>query len=157
MARIRSYWRTRGLLLGVGGAAVLTIAGIAYASIPDSNGVIHGCYVDAGRGTLRVIDTEVGEAYGIGEVAIQWNQTRARKDLRELRVRWAMKVRGFQSGILVPATFTSVGAHPAARRELHRVSNRSFNNPSLRLDTSVRSVSCQRDRLVQRHGTALRS
>jgi hypothetical protein len=75
MARIRSYWRTRGLLLGVGVAGALTIAGIAYASIPDSNGVIHSCYVDAGRGTLRVIDTEVGEAFGIGEVAIQWNQT----------------------------------------------------------------------------------
>jgi hypothetical protein len=38
MARVKSYWRTRMLLLGVGVAAALPIAGIAYASIPDSNG-----------------------------------------------------------------------------------------------------------------------
>jgi hypothetical protein len=114
MARVKSYWRTRMLLLGVGVAAALPIAGIAYASIPDSNGVIHGCYLDAGRGTLRVIDTEAGEACGNSEVAIEWNQTgpqrpqgpqghrdrrgrKARKDLRVLRVPWAMKVRESRS------------------------------------------------------------
>jgi hypothetical protein len=33
----------------------LAAAGIAYASIPDANGVIHGCY-SKDNGSLRAID-----------------------------------------------------------------------------------------------------
>jgi hypothetical protein len=37
-------------------AVVVAGAGIAWATIPDSNGVIHACYKD-GNGDLRVVDT----------------------------------------------------------------------------------------------------
>jgi hypothetical protein len=48
-------------------------AGIAYASIPDSGGVIHGCYKIAG-GALRVIDPATGSCLN-SETSIAWNQT----------------------------------------------------------------------------------
>jgi hypothetical protein len=51
----------------------------AWATIPDANGVIHGCYRTSGppnsRGALRVIDIEAGQTCGSGEVALSWNQT----------------------------------------------------------------------------------
>ena len=37
---------------------VLLASGIAYATIPDANGVIHGCYQKSG-GALRVLDDSV--------------------------------------------------------------------------------------------------
>jgi exopolysaccharide biosynthesis protein len=37
----------------------LAAGGIAYASIPDSAGVIHGCYATK-DGSLRVVDTDAG-------------------------------------------------------------------------------------------------
>ncbi len=47
----------RGTLVGLGAGAVLALAaGIAYATIPDSNGTIHACYKN-GNGALRAIDT----------------------------------------------------------------------------------------------------
>jgi len=56
----------------------LTAAGIASATIPDSSGVIHGCYAKASGGappgTLRVIDTGLGQSCGLNEVALNWNQ-----------------------------------------------------------------------------------
>ena len=59
-------------------AAALAAAGIAYASIPDSSGVIHGCYAKTSGGTtpgtLRVIDTGLGQSCGLNEVALSWNQ-----------------------------------------------------------------------------------
>ena len=59
--------------------ALLGLAGIAYATIPDSNGVIHGCYTKASSstqppGSLRVIDTGLGQSCGLNEVALNWNQ-----------------------------------------------------------------------------------
>lgn len=57
-------------LLMVGG---VWAARAAYATIPDSSGVIHACY-DMGNGTLRVIDTEAGEACRPQETALSWNQ-----------------------------------------------------------------------------------
>ena len=42
-------------LLGGGAVLALAVAGIAYAAIPDSSGVIHGCY--SKTGALRVIDS----------------------------------------------------------------------------------------------------
>jgi hypothetical protein len=48
--------------------------GIAYASIPDSSGVIHGCYKTTGGG-LRVIDTDRGATCTTGEKSLNWNQT----------------------------------------------------------------------------------
>jgi len=45
---------------------------IAYASIPDANGVIHGCYKKTG-GTLRVVDGPTVQC-AANEVALSWNQ-----------------------------------------------------------------------------------
>lgn len=54
--------------------AVLVLGIIAYASIPDANGVIHGCYKKSG-GTLRVIDDATSQCDSRAETAIQWSQT----------------------------------------------------------------------------------
>jgi hypothetical protein len=48
--------------------------GVAYATIPDSGGVIHGCYLKS-IGSLRVIDPSAGQRCAGVEKAIQWNQT----------------------------------------------------------------------------------
>ena len=61
------------LLIGLFLAVGLWAVSIVYASIPDSNGVIHACY-DGGNGTLRVIDAEAGAACRPQEVALSWNQ-----------------------------------------------------------------------------------
>jgi hypothetical protein len=55
----------------------LAAGSIAYANIPDSGGVIHGCYkkTSPNQGTLRVIDTEKGQACSNAESALPWNQT----------------------------------------------------------------------------------
>lgn len=55
-------------------AGILVLAaGAAYATIPDSNGVIHGCYAKSG-GTLRVIDAGVTSCK-TGETSLDWNRT----------------------------------------------------------------------------------
>jgi len=54
------------------GVAVAVAAGVAYATIPGSNGVIHGCYNKAGA--LRVIDVGDGAGCVAGETALEWNQ-----------------------------------------------------------------------------------
>jgi hypothetical protein len=57
------------MVLAVGAAG-----GIAYAAIPDSAGVIHGCYQKA-NGSLRVIDTQAGGKCSSVENPLDWNQT----------------------------------------------------------------------------------
>lgn len=54
-------------------AIVLGGAAIALASIPDSHGVIHGCYT-VKTGTLRVIDTGKGQKCVTGQHALNWSQ-----------------------------------------------------------------------------------
>src|SRR3954452_1462040 len=58
------------------GLATLVVAGggIAYAAIPDSGGVIHGCFKD--NGDLRVIDPAAAkkDACKNNETALTWNQ-----------------------------------------------------------------------------------
>ena len=51
--------------------------GIASASIPASDGVIHSCYSTTSNpiGRLRVIDTSAGQSCSPGEVALNWNQS----------------------------------------------------------------------------------
>ena len=49
------------------------VAGNALATIPDSKGVIHGCYNDV-LGTVRVIDSPAQKCTAI-EKAIAWDQT----------------------------------------------------------------------------------
>jgi len=57
------------LIVGVGAA----VGGIAYASIPDSNGVIHGCYRPT-SGQLIVIKSN-GKGCETGWTPLNWNQT----------------------------------------------------------------------------------
>jgi hypothetical protein len=52
-------------------AALLVSTGIATASIPDSSGLIHGCY--AKGGDFRIIDAP-REQCKAGEKAMQWNE-----------------------------------------------------------------------------------
>jgi len=63
-------------LLGGGAVLALAVAGIAYAAIPDSSGVIHGCY--SKTGALRVIDSTAKCANG--ETALAWNQKGVKGD-----------------------------------------------------------------------------
>ncbi len=52
----------------------LMAGGVAYASIPDSTGVVHGCYGKL-NGALRVIDTAKSQKCAANELALNWNQT----------------------------------------------------------------------------------
>jgi len=61
------------LALVVAGA-LMVAGGIAYATIPDSGGVIHGCY-DKSWGTLRVIDTGKPQTCTKFESPLSWSQT----------------------------------------------------------------------------------
>jgi hypothetical protein len=56
-------------------AAGLAAGGIAYASIPDSSGVIHACFKKASpnQGQLRVIDTERGQVCSSNENTVEWS------------------------------------------------------------------------------------
>lgn len=61
----------RAAVLGAAISALLLSTGIAAASIPDTSGVIHGCY--AKGGDIRVIDAP-REQCKAGEKAVDWNQ-----------------------------------------------------------------------------------
>ena len=54
-------------------ASLLTVSGLALASIPAANGVLTGCY--AKDGSLRVIDAAAGAKCTSKEKALTWNQT----------------------------------------------------------------------------------
>lgn len=71
-------FRTRTLASVAAIVAALAVSGIAYATIPDTTGVIHGCYAKSSGGStpgaLRVVDTGLGQSCGLNEVALSWNQ-----------------------------------------------------------------------------------
>jgi len=70
---LRKLSRSRLVSASVMSSALLVLAGaVAFASIPDSAGVIHGCYNKA-TGALRVIDTATDQCRP-SETAISWNQ-----------------------------------------------------------------------------------
>src|SRR5579859_1551821 len=77
MRHLNKLGKGSRLLLAVAvGGAVFGIASAVQASIPDANGVIHGCYVKAGnpsQGALRVIDSAA--ACKPIENPLDWNQT----------------------------------------------------------------------------------
>jgi hypothetical protein len=78
MGERRSYApRRRAALLAAFGAAGFAVAaGIAYATIPDSNGVFHAC-VKEGNGAVRLIDPSAPGKAGRckhKEAAVSWNQ-----------------------------------------------------------------------------------
>jgi len=55
-------------------AAAVVIGGISYASIPDSSGVIHGCYNTAGTDhSLGVINSAVTAKCPSGSTGLNWN------------------------------------------------------------------------------------
>ena len=67
---MRSSIGRRGWFPVLSAAGVMALAsGIAYATIPDDDGVIHGCY--SARGILRVIDPAVTDC-SAGETALDW-------------------------------------------------------------------------------------
>lgn len=57
-------------------ALFVALGGAAAAVIPDSSGVVHGCYQKNG-GMLRVIDSDTGATCRASEVALNWSQTGA--------------------------------------------------------------------------------
>jgi hypothetical protein len=67
--------RPRWLVLAAGVCGMLAVGGIAYATIPDAGGVIHGCYTKPNSpgtpGALRVIDE--GQHCLASEAAISWS------------------------------------------------------------------------------------
>ncbi len=64
--------RSRRIVVLCAAIAVAAAAGAAYATIPDSSGVIHACYA-ASDGTLQVIDPSKGERCKRHETALDWN------------------------------------------------------------------------------------
>ena len=69
--------RTKALVASAVVVAALAATGIAYATIPDSAGAIHGCYGNK-DGSLRVVDTGSGGACDSKkETALSWNQAGA--------------------------------------------------------------------------------
>src|SRR6476469_8121109 len=64
---------TRRLWLGLAVAAPLALgASVAFGSIPDSGGVIHGCYLS--NGNLRVVDSPSATCKS-NETALDWSTT----------------------------------------------------------------------------------
>jgi hypothetical protein len=63
----------RGVAAAVVVVAAIAVGGIAYASIPDANGVIHGCYRKT-TGELIVIDSG-GKGCEEGWKPLNWSQT----------------------------------------------------------------------------------
>jgi hypothetical protein len=75
MKRVQSLSRgSRLLLVLVLGAAVFGVVSGVQAAIPDSSGVINGCY-QKNVGNLRVIDPSAGDSCRPSEIAISWSQT----------------------------------------------------------------------------------
>jgi len=68
---VRGRFRNTGRRLALVAVLALVGAGIGYAAIPDSSGVIHGCY-STKTGALRVIDSSAKCANA--EIALNWNQ-----------------------------------------------------------------------------------
>jgi hypothetical protein len=62
------------LLALVIAGALMVAGGIAYATIPDTGGVIHGCY-EKTWGALRVIDTGKPQKCSKFETPLSWSQT----------------------------------------------------------------------------------
>lgn len=70
---LRKLSRSRLASASVVSSVLLVLAGaVAFANIPDSAGVIHGCYKNA-TGGLRVIDSAT-DTCRPNETAISWNQ-----------------------------------------------------------------------------------
>lgn len=70
--------KKRALVATLAGAALIPLGagiGIAYASIPATDGTVHGCYQSSGlgNGALYVIDS--ADSCPTGYTALNWQQT----------------------------------------------------------------------------------
>jgi hypothetical protein len=66
---------TKKATIWIAAVSTLAVTCIASAAIPDSGGVIHGCYASK-DGSLRVVDTGASGACDTKkETALDWNQT----------------------------------------------------------------------------------
>ena len=103
---------TKGTL-GLVVLCVLAVGGIALASIPDGNGVIHGCYRNSSGHDLRVIDSP-SESCTSNEVALNWNQTGPQGPAGAAGEQRYYTVSRFEALILQPSSFasTSVACDP---------------------------------------------
>ena len=67
------------LILPIGIAALVggLTSAVVLAAIPDSGGIIHGCYKTSGgqTGALRVIDSDIGATCTTQESALNWSQS----------------------------------------------------------------------------------
>jgi hypothetical protein len=75
MQLLRSLPRSRLAAAMLGALAATAVGSIAWAGIPDNEGVIHGCYKNA-NGALRVIDIDAGGACSQSETAIESGTSR---------------------------------------------------------------------------------
>jgi hypothetical protein len=66
-----NVWARRTLMI-LGGFTLVGIVSVVRASIPDANGVLHGCY-QKNNGQLRIIDPAVDDCRP-SEIALQWSQ-----------------------------------------------------------------------------------
>jgi hypothetical protein len=69
--------RKRVLLIAAIMVALLLGAGVTWAAIPSSDGVIHGCYRTSNPavGSLIVIDAEAGQTCPSGTAPLNWKQS----------------------------------------------------------------------------------
>jgi hypothetical protein len=75
MTRLSTLSRLqKGLLALALAGASFAVVSVVQAAIPDSNGVINGCY-QKDVGNLRVIDSSAGDSCRPSETAISWSQT----------------------------------------------------------------------------------
>lgn len=70
MGRSKSF-ALRALIIA---GALILVGGVAYASIPDAGGVIHGCRKNS-DGSIRVVDSDLGQTCASGWTALNWSQT----------------------------------------------------------------------------------
>jgi hypothetical protein len=72
-------WQRIIVIAGSTGLVLTAATGIALASIPDSGGVIHGCYKpqnDGHNSALGIIDTALSNGHcPSGNTELTWNQT----------------------------------------------------------------------------------
>jgi hypothetical protein len=72
-AVLRRKWLAT-VVVAAGVLVSACLGAVAYASIPDVGGAIHGCYKTNG-GNLRVIDPSAGGACQSSETPLDWSQT----------------------------------------------------------------------------------
>ncbi len=71
---MRALFRSRFAVALIAAVAIAAAGSIAWATIPDAGGVIHGCY-QKNNGQLRVIDSDAGQACRPSELPLSWSQT----------------------------------------------------------------------------------